>query len=293
VLNRQIELYNSYTSACAGANANKPLCGGGLYTASQNAEPSFDNAGVIVPNPYYNSAPQPLEDPNASYVPYDVIPSPFASANSYAVPQVAALVLNYRHKKFAITPSISYNSGSYYGSPLSVPGYVPQSCSQVPSATVVAGALSPTTPGASCFSTTSLTNATAGQVLPATIFVPDPYTGRFDPMGALRQPWQLIANLQMSYDINPHATVTFLATNLFNQCYQRGYPWETSQACWYSSLPSNVLPAIGPGTQPGAYLTNPPLQLRYPYGIWFNNTQVGIESMKQPFQFAVNLTLKL
>jgi hypothetical protein len=297
VLNRQIELYNSYTSACAGANVTRAACGGGLYTSNQNGQASFCVSGcgtpsaVIVPNPYFKSAPQPLMDPNGQYVPYDVIPSPFASANSYAVPHVATLILNYRHKKLSITPTFSYNSGSYYGSPLSVPGYVPQACTQVPSQTVVGGVASPTTPGASCFQSSSAANP--NQPLPATIFVPNPYTGRFDGLGSLREPWQFTANLQMSYDVSPRATITLVANNLFNQCYQRGYVWDTSTACWYSSLPSNVLAPNGPGSQPGAYITNPPRQLAYPYGIWFNNTQVGITAAKQPFQLTVNLSLKM
>ncbi len=270
VLNRSIEQYNSYTSACA-ANENTAQCGNGLYAA--NGAASFNNGGITVANPYYASAPQPLMDPNGSYLPYDVIPSAFASGNSYAVPDVASLVLNWRHKKLAITPSFTYNSGSYYGSPLAMPGYVPQACTQNPAAT-------PTTPGVSCGSG-------------GAIFVPDPYTNRFDGFGTLREPSQLVANLQLSYDINPRMSLTVVANNLFNKCFQRGYPWDTPTACWYSSLPSNILPPNGPGTQPGAFLTTPPKQLAYPYGIWFNNTQVGITSARQPFQLTVNLDIKL
>ncbi len=275
VLNRSIEQYNSYTSACA-AHENAASCGGGLY--SGNGQQVFANTSstggtIDVPNPYWNEKPQPLMDPNAWYVPYDVIPSAFASANSYAVPDVAALVVNFKHDRWNITPSFSFNDGSYYGSPLSVPGYVPQACTQLPSAT-------PTTPGVSCGSG-------------GAIFVPDPYTGRFDGLGTLREPSQLVMNLQLSYDINPRMTVTVIGNNLYNKCFQRGYPWETPMGCWYSSLPSNELAPNGPGTQPGAFLTNPPVQLAYPYGIWFNNTQVGITSARQPFQFAVNLDVKL
>jgi hypothetical protein len=270
VMNESIEQYNSYTSACA-ANENTKQCGNGLYAG--NGAASFNNGGVVVQNPYYSSAAQPLMDPNASYVPYDVIPSAFASANSYAVPDVATLVVNWKHQKLTITPSLAFTSGSYYGSPLSVPGYVPQSCTQSPS-------LTPTTPGVSCDSG-------------APLFVPDPYTGHFDSLGSLKEPWQLTGNLQISYDLNPRMTITVLANNIFNKCYQHGYAWDTPTACWYSSLPSNILPPNGPGTQPGAFLTTPPVQLAYPYGIWFNNTQVGITSARQPFQLTANLDIKL
>ncbi len=270
VLNRSIEQYNSYTSACA-SNESAAACGSGLYAA--NGAASFTNGAATIPNPYFNSTPQPLMDPNGWYLPYDVIPSAFASANSYAVPNVASLVINYRHKKFAVTPSLTFNSGSYYGSPLSVPGYVPQACSQAPS-------LTPTTPGVSCGSG-------------GAIFVPDPYTKQFDGLGTLREPSQLVANLQLSYEISPRMTLTVVANNLYNKCFQRGYAWDTPTACWYSSLPSNILPPNGPGTQPGAFLTTPPQQLAYPYGIWFNNTQVGISSARQPFQITANLDIKI
>jgi hypothetical protein len=278
VLNRSIEQYNSYTSGCAGNAANTKLCGSGLYAG--NAAPVLANTqapagspALDIPNPYYAGKPQPLMDPNAQYVPYDVIPSAFASANSYAVPDVASLVLNWRRSRFAVTPSFTFNDGSYYGSPLSVPGYVPQACSALPSAT-------PATPGVSCGSG-------------GAIFVPDPYTGRFDGLGTLREPWQVVMNLQLSYDINPRMTLTVIGNNVFNTCYQRGYAWDTPAACWYSSLPSNAIAPNGPGTQPGAFLTNPPIQLAFPYAIWFNNTQVGITSARQPFELSVNLDIKM
>ncbi|MBV8637979.1 MAG: hypothetical protein JO322_07810, partial [Candidatus Eremiobacteraeota bacterium] len=188
------------------------------------------------------------------------------------------------HKKFAITPTVSFNSGSYYGSPLSVPGYVPQLCSALPSNT-------PTTPGVSCGVVPSV--GSPGSNLPSAIFVPDPYTGKFDSLGALREPWQLVANLQVSYDFSPRVSLVAIANNVFNKCYQRSYAWDTNTACWYSSLPSNALAPNGPGSQPGAFLTNPPVQLAYPYGIWFNNTQVGITSAIQPFTLTMQLDIKL
>ncbi len=284
VMNRSIEQYNSYTSACA-ANEGQPICGGGLYAANAGASlPSVTTPGLNIPNPYYNSAPQALMDPKGSYVPYDVIPSAFASANSYAVPDVASLILNWRHKKLAITPTVAFNSGSYYGSPLSVPGYVPQLCSALPSAT-------PSTPGVSCGQVPAA--GSVGSDLPSAIFVPDPYTAKFDSLGALREPWQVVANLQVTYDFTPRVSLTMIANNIFNKCYQRGYAWDTNMACWYSSLPSNALAPNGPGSQPGAFLTNPPLQLAYPYGIWFNNTQVGITSAIQPFTLTMQLDVKL
>ncbi|HKU80618.1 MAG TPA: TonB-dependent receptor, partial [Candidatus Tumulicola sp.] len=117
-LNAAIEQYNSYTRACAGSAEGSVVCGGGLYDGNAVAE--FHNRrGVTVANPYYHDALEPLIDKNAWFTTYDVIPTAFASANGFAVPDVATLVLSYKHNRLTITPNLTYNSGSFYGSPLS------------------------------------------------------------------------------------------------------------------------------------------------------------------------------
>ncbi len=277
-LNAQIELYNSYTSACAAVaktSANWQACGGG--TDPGNAAPILRNTlsgtknqGTLkIPNPYYHNALQPLFDTNAWYTPYDVIPSAFNAANGYEVPDVASLIVNYRHGKFALTPSLHYEDGSNYGSPLVWPGYVPQSCSSQPSKT-------PLTPGVSC----------PGGTIGA-IFVPNPYSGHFDNLGAFMQPAQLSLNLQTSFDVTPSATLTLQAVNLYNRCFQRGFVWDNSVTCVYSNLPSNILAPAG------NFVKNPPAQLRYPYGTFYNITEVGISSVLQPFGFFADLNVKL
>jgi hypothetical protein len=277
-LNAQIELYNSYTSACAAVgknSANWQACGGG--TDPGNAAPILRNTlsgtknqGTLkIPNPYYHNALQPLFDTNAWYTPYDVIPSAFNAANGYEVPDVASLIVNYRHGKFAVTPSLHYEDGSNYGSPLVWPGYVPQSCSSQPSKT-------PLTPGVSC----------PGSTIGA-IFLPDPYSGHFDNLGAFMQPAQLSLNLQTSFDVTPSATLTLQAVNLYNHCFQRGFVWDNSVTCVYSNLPSNILAPAG------NFVKNPPAQLRYPYGTFYNITEVGISSVLQPFGFFADLNVKL
>jgi hypothetical protein len=274
-LNAQIELYNSYTAACAGVthrSANWAACGSGAYPG--NAAPVLPNDQSVtpnqgkldIPNPYYDEALQPLFSTTGWYTPYDVIPSPFNAANGYEVPDVASLILNYRRGRLAVTPSLHYIDGSDYGSPLVWPGYVPQSCSTLPERT-------PQTPGASCPG--------------GAIFLPDPYSGHFDNLGAFIEPAELSANLQTSYDLTPRMTLTLQAVNLYNQCYQRGYAWDNSVTCVYSNLPSNIL------APSGNFVKNPPLQLRYPYGTFFNVTEVGVSSVRQPFGFFADLSLKL
>ncbi len=82
-------------------------------------------------------------------------------------------------------------------------------------------------------------------------------------------------------------TLTLQAVNLYNQCFQRGYAWDNSVTCVYSSLPSNILAPAG------NFRKNPPPQLRYPYGTFFNVTEVGITSVRQPFSFFADLSIKL
>lgn len=275
-LNTQIALYNSYTAACAGVtskSANWQACGGGLDAG--NAQPLFSNScgrscTVKVPNPYYRQAMQPLLDPNGWYEPYDVIPTPFNGANGYNVPNVASLILNYRHGKFAVTPTLRYSDGTFYGSPLSWPGYVPQTCTANPSRT-------PATPGISC----------PGTPTEGALMIPDPYTGKFDNLGSLHEPSQLALNMQLSYDVSPKVSLTLSAVNLYSSCFQRGYAWDNSVTCVYSSLPSNILPPAG------NFVKNPPVQLKYPYGTFFNVTEVGISSTTQPFNLFGSINVKL
>ena len=175
--------------------------------AAQHASPARGDQGKLkIPNPYYDGALQPLFNTGGWYTPYDVIPSPFNAANGYEVPDVASLILNYRHNRFAITPSLHYANGSNYGSPLVWPGYVPQSCAKQPAKT-------PLTPGVSC---------PGGSI--GAIFLPDPYSGQFDNLGAFMQPARALA--QSADELRPDAprmTLTFQAVNLYNHCFQRGY----------------------------------------------------------------------
>jgi hypothetical protein len=281
-LNRAIAEYNSYTRGCAGVTASSPnwaACGSGQDAGNAqallpNVYASSNPGSLKIPNPYYNSALQPLLDVNGWYSPYDTIPGPFSYGNGYETPNVVSLILNWKHRKFAITPSLHYIDGSYYGSPLTYPGYVPQFCSKQPAAT-------PTTPGITC---NNPNNFTANQA----IFIPDPYTGsRFDNLGSLRQPSQFTLNLQMAYDVTPQVSLTATLDNLVNVCGQRGYAWDNSVTCTYSNLASNVQPPSG------NFLTTPPPQLKYPYGTFFNITEVGATSTLQPFNFFVNVNVKI
>jgi hypothetical protein len=101
------------------------------------------------------------------------------------------------------------------------------------------------------------------------------------------QPAQLSLNLQTSYDVTPNVTLTLQAVNLYNRCFQHGFVWDNSVTCVYSNLPSNIL------APSGNFVKNPPAQLRYPYGTFYNITEVGISSVLQPFGFFADLNVKI
>jgi len=268
-LNQYIQNYNAYTKACA-SGTNTALCGttsngqpAAPCYAGGVADPTCSMANTVA-NPYYNQPAQPLMDRTGSYTPYDILPAPFQGANGYETPDVATLVLNYKIKKFAITPSATYSSGSFYGSPLTYPGYDPISCTG-------------TTTG-----TTADTTTCSGY-----LFIPDKYTGKFDTFGAFREPTRLTTNLQLSYDVSPKVKITLTTTGIMDQCYQRHEPWDSGSTCVYAQLASNLLAPAG------NFVTNPPVQLQYPYGSWYNNSQTGFVGQKLPFNAFLSADIKI
>ena len=81
-------------------------------------------------NPYYNQAPQGLLNESGWYNPYTtaIAPNLNAALGSYISPIVSSLILNYRHDKLAITPSLKFQTGGFYGSPLDTNGLDPRAC---------------------------------------------------------------------------------------------------------------------------------------------------------------------
>jgi hypothetical protein len=192
------------------------------------------------------------------------LPSPFQGANGYETPDVVTMVLNYKHTKFSVTPSMTFSSGSFYGSPLVYPGYDPLSCSAV-----TAG-------------TTANTQTCAGY-----LFIPDKYSGKFDSFGAFREPTRLTTNLQFGYEATRAVSFTLTMTGITDTCYQRHYPWDSTSTCVYAQLASNLLAPAG------NFVADPPIQLKYPYGSWYNNSQTGFVGQKLPFNAFLSADIRL
>jgi hypothetical protein len=290
-LNSYIQDYNNYTSACANNPSSSPsspcyYASGGTslttgaaaapcYTAS--GAPDFSCAAGSVTNPYWNATPQPLLDRNAYYTTYDVIPGPVSAENGYETPHVATLILNYRNGRFAITPSVNFNSGASYGAPLAWPGYRPETCP----AQLTAGAVAQPADPVSC---------TDAGILP--VFIPDKYTGQFDALGQFKQPWRVSLNVNLSYDLSKAVTADLLLTNIVDSCGQRGYAWDNANTCVYGNLPSGILYPAG-NFFPNSLYSAPPAQLQYPYSFWLNNNNTGFVGTKIPFQATFNVHVKL
>ena len=82
-------------------------------------------------NPYWNS-PQSQIDPNSQFPTYDIFPGGIgSSADAFGAPYVATLLLNYKHDKFAVTPSLQFAGGGKYGAPQTNPGIDPAACTAV------------------------------------------------------------------------------------------------------------------------------------------------------------------
>jgi hypothetical protein len=272
-LNGYISAYNAFTQKGGGSPCylyeSGGTAGGGVSCATPGS----------VANPYYNSNPQSLLDRNAWYPTYDVIPGPLAGSNGYAVPDVVALLVNYKHARWTVTPTLSFSTGAEYGSPTVWPGYNPQSCYQPPLgwATAHGNAADP----ANCDDFGGLP-----------LFIPDPYTGQYDNLGAFKEPWRLTVGIGFTYDVSPRIKARLNVVNLADVCGQRGYAWDNNNVCVYGSLPSGILAPEG-NFYPNSQAATAPPQLQFPYSFLLNNNNTGFVGVRQPIQLTGVLDIKL
>lgn len=298
-INAGIATYNAYTSACApgGADVGKsqygqPLCGtipnNGVdapcyLPGGAGADPSC--ASTSIANPYWNAPVQGLLNPNASYLPYSTIPGGIGTGvNAYTYPYVGSLILQWKHKKLAITPSFQYMAGNRYGAPETTPGIDPNTCTGA-GTTIDSGRYPYGAPGGSGYDAT-----TCG----SPIVIPDPYTGQFDAIGGFREPAQFLAHLRISYDINPHLTATVTMANLISTCFggqqtSFTYYWNKN-VCSYGPVEGGYVPPVGNQYNPG---DNVQTVLRYPYSPVFGTYNDSTSSTLNPFGIYFDLKIKL
>ncbi len=302
-INNDIKTYNGYTSFCA-ANPKDTRCGtptNGLaaapcYAATTSggkisgAAAAACTAPGAYANPYWNAPPQALFDEGGIYFPTDpIVAGVTLQANSYAVPHVASLILNYKRDRFALTPTLQFSGGQRYGVPESVVGVDP-AAGCLPLGTKTAG--DPRYPygaaGGAAYDATSCPGALSA--------IPNPYTNKFDSVGAFVAPSQLIGNLQLAYQATKKVTFTLALTNLFNQCFGGSKePWtgfSNPKTCSYNS--GGVVGSVYPSANfynPGA-ARQPFL---YPYIPQFGQYVVnnGYSAPSSPFNAFLSAQIKL
>jgi Carboxypeptidase regulatory-like domain len=221
-LNQAISQYNALTKAGGGSpcyQANTPVS---CSTPTGKVLAGYDT----ILNPYYNAPKQGLLDPGGWYNPYStaLAPSLNGTLASYISPWVAALIVNWRHDKLAITPSFSFQSGGYYGSPLDVNGVDPRSCVLNSAATNITK-VSPKTNPLQC---NYLYASAPGEGPLGYLYIPNPQTGRF-AFGNMEQPNSIVGNLQMTYDLSPKIRLTVLGASLLRECFGgTSAPWTAA-----------------------------------------------------------------
>ncbi len=211
-LNQAIAQYNQLTKSGGGS----PCYQAGTAVACSTPNGKIASGFDTVLNPYYNRAPQGLLDPAGWYNPYStaIAPNLNGAVNTYISPEVASLVLNWRHDKLAITPSFAWQTGGYYGSPLDNTGLDPRTCTSN-SATTGITKVSPKTNPLQC---NYLTVTAPGLGAFSYLYIPDPQTGTF-AFGTYQQPSSIVGNLQVTYDLSSKIRLSVLGANLFHVCY--------------------------------------------------------------------------
>ncbi len=283
-INGDIAAYNALTKAGGGA----PCYAGGSPVAC--------TAAGAVANPYYNAPLAASINPNSDFATYTNFPGPIQSyAVAYGAPYVATLVLNYKHRQFAVTPSLQFQGGARYGEPETTPGINPTTCGAPLAGAVTAG--DPRYPyGAAGGGAFDATNC-------GTLAIPDPYTGSFDNIGSFVEPNQLLANLQLSYDVSPKITLVATLANLLNTCWggtKAAWTVGNNHVCSYGLVNggSGGLVPVGNVYNPPATVASFPRQVQYPYGAYYGavntNTAGGtFNQTTQPFNFYLQAQIKI
>jgi hypothetical protein len=220
-----------------------PYAGCTISGSTITVSPAGLAAGAVI-NPYYFMNPQPILNRNATYPAFDTFstgPPGYgqnATGNTLAPPQVLNGFVNYRHKRFTVTPSFQLAQPGYYGSPVAVPGLDPRMC---PGGAGSNQAAVPTATNPGLPNYIACEGPSTG-VNGGVLAIPNPETGKFDGFGAFVQPWVLGVNMQFGYDFSKNVHLNVLVANLYNRCFGgTSAPWSTgvtapgSIICGYSA----------------------------------------------------------
>ncbi len=265
--NTNIAQYNAFTKA-----------GGGAPCYTTAGAPSSTCAPGTIANPYYNAPLQPLMDVNGSYATYSTFPGGIGAGgySALSAPYVSTLIVQWKHGPLAITPALQFAGGIRFGVPLSTPGIDPSTCT---------AALPGTTVNDPRYPYGAAGGAPYDQTACGSNFaIPNPYTGRFDNVGAFVAPNQLLLHTQITYDLNRRITLVANFANIVNRCWGgTTLPFSINHACNYVATYG-----AGSGPQPIGNQYNPGDRvqpfLRTPYDPMFPNF---------PFNMFIEARIKL
>ena len=259
--NQNIAQYNGFTAGGGGAKC---------YTTTGAADNAC--AAGSIANPYYNAPTQPLMDVNANYATYDTFPGGVGAGGygSFGAPFVSTLILQYKHGPLAITPALQFTGGNRFGVPLSTPGIDPSACT---------GGLGGSTVGDPRYPYGAAGGAPYDQTTCGSNFaIPNPYTKRFDNVGAFVSPNQLLLHTQVTYDVNKRITLVGNFANIINRCFGgTKVPFAVNHACNYTSTygagsgPQPIGNQFNPGNAIQPFLATPydPTFPSYPFTMFF------------------------
>ena len=254
-LNDYIKAFNGLTQAGGGS----PCYDTSTVPATPVACPaSFAGSPTIIQNPYFNMSQQGLLARDGWYQTYpnEAPNSPFDQGGSSAIaPHVFAGWLQFKHDRLSIAPNFQLNSGTYYGTPVDTMGIDPRTCAQNEAAAVGTDGVTPVVSPTSAYAgyCDFLSAGASPYVSTGQLAIPNPYTGKFDAVGAFEEPWQLNVGALIRYDISPKVTANLSLTNLFNTCFGgSSTPWNKAfkPSNWVCGYGNNAGGFIG--TQPGA-----------------------------------------
>ncbi|MGZ3561503.1 MAG: TonB-dependent receptor domain-containing protein [Vulcanimicrobiaceae bacterium] len=297
-INNDIQTYNGYTSFCA-THPSDSRCG--TTSSGAPASPCYDSTGAgvscatagAIANPYWNAPVQTLLNTGAAYPVYDIFPGGIGgSANSFSIPYAAALVLNYKHNKWAVTPTFQFLGGNRYGSPETSPGVDPAAggCTALAGSTANDPRYPYGTAGGAPYNALGCTS---------TIVIPNPYTKVYDQPGAFVNPNEFLMNMQISYEISPKITLVGTLANIVNTCWggtKTAWTFNDGNICSYSITNSlGAIPPVGNVYNPGAVLQ--PF-IKFPYGAYLGPVNVDSNSnlsssTKAPFNFYLEAHIKM
>jgi hypothetical protein len=293
-INADIQTYNAYTSFCythpkdsrCGAPPAGEVAAPCYSPTSSTPVPVYTCGPGDIANPYWNAPVQSLLDPGARYLPYTIFPASIGTGdNAFNYPYVTTLIFNFKHNRFAITPSLQFTAGNRYGAPETMPGINPATCTGALATGVSGDPRYPYgAPGGAGYDASTCGTLNA---------IPDSFTGKFDALGAFRQPAQLLANMRMSYDVSKRVQIVATFANLIDRCFggqQTAFTYYTSaQVCSYGSLAAGASP-VGNVYNPG---DNVQTFLRYPYEPSFGTYNDNGDSTVHPFSAYLSLRVKL